>query len=70
MNPMNTVAFMVSCWRLQLSAAEMWMAWWSVAWQVLNRPGSAREEDLSRPSLAVMYRETMQDTYDADREQD
>lgn len=69
MNPMNAVALMARYWKLQLSAAEMWIAWWSGAWQELNRPGLAREKNLSRPSLATMYRETMQDTYDVDREQ-
>ena len=65
MNPMNTFALMVSYWRLQFSAAEMWIAWWSVAWRELNRPGLSGERSPSRPSLAIMYRETMQDTFES-----
>ncbi len=50
MNPINLFALAASYWRLQFSAVEMWIAWWSVAWQELHRPGVSGGRDCGHRS--------------------
>ncbi len=69
MIPVNAVSLVLSYWRWQLSATELYLAWWRAYSCELWRTGDARLRGSPGPGLAAMYRETMQDTFDSDEEQ-